>query len=643
MTSLQRRIRKLEAHVAVTELLGLEGVRYTGFRDPRSEEIGMHGRLLLALAAISVASGQTISTFIGTGVAGYSGDGGPSTQAEINDPVGLATDAAGNIYVADQNNNRIRKVAKNGVITTFAGTGVSGPNGDGGPAVQAQLDGPTGVCVAPSGAIYVNDLNNNKVREISTSGIITTVAGDGSSVSSGDGGPATAAGMVLPIRCAVDASGNLYIADQGGFRIRKVDVSGTITTYAGTGVQGFSGDGGPATQAELNNPTWVTADGSGNLYVADQYNQRIRVINSSGTITTIAGNGNNAYGGDGAAATSASLSYPGGIVVDSAGSIYIADSGNARIRKVSGGIITTVAGNGTAGYAGDGGPALQAEFNNPFSLTSDTSGDLYVGDLFNNRVRESTSLTATSGSPIVTESQTAGSFGAFSTVAPGSWIEIYGSNLSAGTLNWATGNFNGIDAPTTLGGTTVTIGGQSAFIDYVSAGQVNAQVPSGVPTGPQPLVLTTAAGNSAAYSVTVNATEPGMLAPPSFEIGGIQYVVALSGANYILPPGAISGLATQRATPGETVTLYGVGFGAVTPNIPAGQIVELNNTLANSFGVSIGGVAANVTFAGLVQDSVGLYQFNVVVPNVPASDTTPLTFTLGGASGKQTLNISIGN
>jgi uncharacterized protein (TIGR03437 family) len=603
----------------------------------------MHGRLLLALAAIGIASGQTISTFAGTGVAGYSGDGGSSTQAEINDPVGLATDAAGNIYIADQNNNRIRKVAKNGVITTFAGTGVSGPNGDGGPAVQAQLGGPTGVCVAPSGAIYVTDLNNNKVREISTSGIITTVAGNGSSVSSGDGGPAAAAGMVLPIRCAVDSNGNLYIADQGAFRIRKVDGNGTITTYAGTGVQGFSGDGGLATQAELNNPTWVTADGAGNLYVADQYNQRVRVINSSGTITTVAGNGNNGYGGDGGAATSASLSYPGGIVVDSAGSIYIADAANARIRKVSGGIITTVAGNGTAGYVGDGGPASQAEFNNPFPLTSDTTGNLYVGDLFNNRIREIIGVTATAGPPIVTETQTAGSFGAFSTVAPGSWIEIYGSNLSAGTLNWGTANFNGVNAPTILGGTTVTIGGQSAFIDYVSSVQVNAQVPSGVAIGPQPLVLSTAAGASAAYSVTVKAIEPGLLAPPSFEIGGIQYVVALLGSNYILPPGAISGLASQRATPGETITLYGVGFGPVTPNIPAGQIVEQSNTLASSFGVSIGGAAAKVIFMGLVQDSIGLYQFNVLVPNVPASDTTPLTFTLGGASDTQSLYIAIGN
>jgi hypothetical protein len=218
----------------------------------------MHGRLLLPLLAAAIASGQTISTFAGNGTAGYSGDGGQATQAELNRVVGLASDAAGNIYLADQNNYRVRKVNTNGVITTFAGTGVAGYSGDGGLATLAQLSGPLGVCVAPSGGIYVTDEGNGRIREILPSGTITTVAGNGSGVSSGDGGPAQAAGFVIPIRCALDSSGNLFIVDQGAFKIRKVDASGTITTYAGTGAQGFSGDGGPATQAEMNNPTWVT-------------------------------------------------------------------------------------------------------------------------------------------------------------------------------------------------------------------------------------------------------------------------------------------------------------------------------------------------------------------------------------------------
>src|ERR1700722_4342814 len=178
---------------------------------------GMQGRLLLPLLAAAIASGQTISTFAGNGTAGYSGDGGPAIQAEINRGVGLGGGGAGNIYLADQNNNRVRKVDTSGVITTFAGTGVAGYSGDGGLATMAQLNGPLGVCVAPSGGIYVNDEGNGRVREISPSGTITTVAGNGSGVSSGDGGPASAAGFVIPIRCAVDSSGNLFIVDQGAF------------------------------------------------------------------------------------------------------------------------------------------------------------------------------------------------------------------------------------------------------------------------------------------------------------------------------------------------------------------------------------------------------------------------------------------
>jgi uncharacterized protein (TIGR03437 family) len=249
--------------------------------------------------------------------------------------------------------------------------------------------------------------------------------------------------------------------------------------------------------------------------------------------------------------------------------------------------------------------------------------------------------------PVIRSSQgviSASAFGAFSTVAPGSWIEIYGTNLAAGTRSWGTLDFNGPNAPITLGGTSVSIEGMPAFVDYVSPGQVNAQVPSGVGTGTQFLTVTTAAGASAAYLVNVAATSPGLLAPASFNIAGIPYVGALTiqGA-YILPPGAIAGVTTQRATPGETIVLYGVGFGSVTPNIPAGQIVGQTNKLAASFSVSFGSTAAIVSFEGLAPSAVGLYQFNVVVPNVAPSDMTPLTFNLGGANGTQTLYISVGN
>jgi uncharacterized protein (TIGR03437 family) len=605
---------------------------------------GLHGRLWLPLLAAAMASGQTISTFAGNGTAGYSGDAGQAAQAEINRVVGLAADAAGNIYMADQNNNRVRKVDANGVITTFAGTGVAGYSGDGGPAALAQLNGPLGVCVAPSGGIYVNDEGNGRVREISTSGTITTVAGNGSGVSSGDGGQATAAGMVIPIRCAVDSSGNLFIVDQGAHRIRKVDGSGTITTYAGNGTQGFSGDGGPATQAEMNNPTWAAVDASGNLYVTDQFNQRIRRIDaSSGTIMTVAGNGNIAYGGDGGPATSASLNYPGGTVVDSSGALFIVDTVNQRIRKVSAGVIATVAGTGTAGYAGDGGAPLQAEFNGPFPITLDNTGNLYVGDVANNRVREISGVAAplTNSAPTIGAVVSASAFGEFKSVSPGSWIEIYGSNLAVDTRSWTASDFTGVNAPTKLGGTSVNIGGQAAFIDYISAGQVNALVPSNVATGAEQITLTTAAGTSAPVTVTVNAVEPGLLAPASFNVNGTQYAAALfADGEYVLPAGAVASLNSQPAKPGDAIVLYGIGFGPVRPNIPAGQLAEQASVLA-SFQISIGGTPASVAYAGLAPNYTGLYQFNLVVPSNASSGAMPLTFVVNGVDGTQTLYIAV--
>ncbi len=238
--------------------------------------------------------------------------------------------------------------------------------------------------------------------------------------------------------------------------------------------------------------------------------------------------------------------------------------------------------------------------------------------------------------------------GEFPNFAPGSWIEIYGSNLAATTQTWASANFNGVEAPTTLSGTSVTIGGQSAFVDYVSPTQVNVQVPGGVNVGSQALIVTTAAGASPPFSVNVVATRPGLLAPTTFNIGGTQYTAAqFSNGNFVLPPGAISGITSQRAQAGNTILLYGVGFGPVTGSItaslPPGQIVEQSNTLTQPFAISIGGVPATFTYDGLAPAFIGLYQFNVVVPQVAASDKVPVTFTLGGVAGTQTLYLAIGN
>jgi uncharacterized protein (TIGR03437 family) len=339
-----------------------------------------------------VVSG-TIMTIAGNKTPGFSGDGGPATSASLNGPFGMAIDSTDALYIADSSNSRVRKVVA-GTITTLAGNGNYRFSGDGGPATSASLNLPSGVANDSAGNLYIADFLNNRVRK-SSAGTINTVAGSGPSCSistalvcgvfSGDGGPAANASLNQPFGVALDAAGNLYIADAANNRVRKVS-NGTITTVAGSANPGVSGDGGPATNASLYNPTQVAVDSSGNLYIADLGNNRIRKV-SGGTIMTVAGNQFQGFSGDGVPAAGAALNLPSGVAVDSAGNLYIADTGNQRIRKVSGGIITTVAGNGTRGFSGDGGPAAGASFNSPTQVAVDSAGNLFIADLYNNRIR----------------------------------------------------------------------------------------------------------------------------------------------------------------------------------------------------------------------------------------------------------------
>ena len=333
-----------------------------------------------------VDSAGVISTVAGDGTGGYRGDGGPATAAQLNRPTGVALDGAGNLYITDRVNHRIRKVDAAGVISTVAGAGRGGYRGDGGPAVAAQLNYPTGVALDGAGNLYIADWGNDRIRKVDSAGVISTVAGGGSG---GDGGPATAALLNLPGDVALDGAGNLYIADTLNNRIRKVDAAGVISTVAGDGTRGYGGDGGPATAAQLTFPYGVAPDGSGNLYIVDSSNQRIRKVDAAGVITTVAGDGTRGYGGDGGPATAALLNFPGGVALDGAGNLYIADSSNDRIRKVdAAGVISTVAGDGTYGFGGDGGPATAAQLNLPGGVALDGAGNLYIADLLNHRIRK---------------------------------------------------------------------------------------------------------------------------------------------------------------------------------------------------------------------------------------------------------------
>jgi hypothetical protein len=333
-----------------------------------------------------------ITTIAGNGTAGYCCDDSLAIYAELNSPCGICFDARGNIYIADPLNERIRKIDLfTGIITTLTGNGIHGYTGDNIPATDAELFLPVAVLTDTTGNVYIADGDNNRIRKITIStGIITTVAGDGTAGSLGDGGLATNAQLFQPNGICLDKYGNLYIADLSNYKIRKVDAkTGIITTVAGTGTPGYTGDNGPAIHAEFASPGNVYADSSGNIFITDSYNNVVRKITvSTGIITAIAGNGTAGYSGDGGPATNALLNQPYGIYIDKQNNIFITEWGSGTVRRIDGvtGIITTVAGNGTPGFSGDGGPATVAELV-PEGICLDDKGIMYIADFTNNRVR----------------------------------------------------------------------------------------------------------------------------------------------------------------------------------------------------------------------------------------------------------------
>ncbi len=371
-----------------------------------------------------------ITTFAGTGTAGFGGDGGPATAAQLNLPYGLAVDGAGDLYIADLGNNRVRKVGADGTITTIAGTGVEGYSGDGGQAGAAQLFTPRNVAVDAAGNLYIAEFEGQRVRQVTPAGVIATVAGTGVAGFGGDGGAATTAQLSFPAGLAVDRTGALLIADSGNNRVRKILPGGVMSTvlgasastalatpiavavdqsltiyvadssalvraytaagvwsnFAGTGAPGYSGDGSPATAAELTAPHGVTAGPVGDVFIAD--GMRVRQVNASGVISTVAGDGYLRAVGDGTAATGAILYQPSAVALDSSGDLFIADTGTERVRVVfATGLIQTLAGNGTAGYTADGVAASAAELNGPMGLAIDPTGTLFLADTNNQRVR----------------------------------------------------------------------------------------------------------------------------------------------------------------------------------------------------------------------------------------------------------------
>ena len=403
------RVRKIDTSGMITTIAGTGVAGFSGdggaavsarIRNPESVSVDAADNLYIAgnHHIRKIDTFGVITTIAGNGMAGFSGDGGAATGAQLNFPFNVTTDTTGNLYITDKYNHRIRKIdSGTGIITTVAGnptlytdgvTWLGGFSGDGGPASAAELNYPSSSAVDAAGNLYIADTKNHRIRMVDTLGVITTVAGTGMAGFSGDTGAATAAQLFEPRGLTIDTAGNLYIADWRNYRVRKVDTSGVITTVAGNGQLGFSGDGGPATEAKLISPADVTVDTTGNLYISDSSSNRIRKVSTAGLITTVAGNGRTGYASDGGLAAEAKLSSPSDVAIDTSGNLYIADTGASRIRKVfTSGIITTVGGNGKAGFSGDGGLATAAQIHAPEGVAVDSSGNLYIADYYNKRIR----------------------------------------------------------------------------------------------------------------------------------------------------------------------------------------------------------------------------------------------------------------
>ncbi len=639
---------------------------------------------------VTAGANPTISTVAGTGVAGYSGDGGPAISAQLFFPNGVAVDSAGTIYISDTVNNRIRSV-QGATIANYAGADHA--QGDGGPAPSALLYFPQHLTRDAQGNLFIADTRNNRIRKVTPDGVITTIGGNGSYLNSGDGGPALAAGIGQPQAIAVDSAGvvylitahqvrkidtqgninvvvnskgsaafagdggpattaqlnnpfglavdsqdNLYIADTYNHRIRKV-AAGVISTVAGTGpICGtpcnfglFTGDGGPATSANLSFPYDVAFDAAGNMLIADANNHRIRMVDAMHNINTIAGAGAAGFAGDTGPATSALLHSPVGVAADSAGNVYIADGGNRVVRVVDGlGLISTIAGTSAIGFAGDGGPGSAARFNYPYGIVADPSGKVWIADVNNHRIRQ-----LTPSGPLVGNGPlgivNAASFVSGGLV-PGGMATLFGSNLTTATgINLA----SGLPLATELLKSSVKFNNAIAApifaVDNVQGQQqINFQVPWELDALIGSSVVLQVFNNGAispTVKVPVLAAQPGVFA---YNVGADLFGVVLH-ADFTLADSA------HPVTGDEVVLIFCTNLGAVSPKIKSGVAGSGQELTVAATSVTIGGSPAIVSYSGLASGFVGLYQVNAKVPKGLAAKPQKLVVSVSGASSKEVL------
>jgi len=619
-----------------------------------------------ALLTATLSIGQTMSTYSGTGVAGFSGDGGAATLATMRQPNGIATDAAGNVYVTDNTNHRIRKITTAGIITTIAGTGVPGYDAlhEGAVATTAFINLAAGIDVDAAGNIYIADLGNNTIRKINTAGNITTIAGTPSVAGySGDGGAATAARLSAPMDVAVDAAGNVYIADQGNHCIRKVSTAGIISTLCGNGLIGLgaAGDGGPAVSAKLNLPHSLDVDGAGNIYISDYGNNRIRMINTSGNINTIVGAVGLPYGytGDGGPATAARIYYPEGLDVDNSGNLYFCDWSNHAVRKVgTSGIINTIAGTGTSGASGDGGLATLALLNRPMAVAVRASdGDVLIADGDNNKVRK----IKVGDAPFFTSglSKTL-------TVCPVEFttldtaLRVDDINIGE-TLTWS-----GVDLPsngtlvasysTSSTGSTVIPAGitYAPFTGFVGLDTFSVRVTDGIFSDTITIYVQSLGNPDPGIITGADSVCPGMTITLANTVAGGSWSSSNTALATVSAGGVVAGVAAGSVTISYTVTNFCMSTSAtysvrVLATVPCISAVA-DAALSNKNSVTVQPNPSNGNFSILIQSAtntpsqVAIYDVmgrKLAEYNVIAGKTTVLSFD--GAPGIYMLMVTGNN
>jgi uncharacterized protein (TIGR03437 family) len=687
-----------------------------GRHDVKARGVGTLAGAVTAPWPVAFAQSYAVSTVAGSGDAGTAGDGGPATAAQFLLPGAVAADGNGSVFVVDVQSHRVRKIAADGTISTVAGTGTPGFAGDGGAAKAAQLCFPHSVALDATGNLFIADTFNNRIRKVSIAGVISTVAGNGLVGFSGDSGPATNARLAFPYFVAVDRANGLLIADTLNHRIRKVAPDGTITTVAGNGTSGISGDGSLATAAQLSLPGALATDNSGAFFVVGLSDSRVRKVDGSGIIATVAGSSVPGFGGDGSAGKAAMLSFPRALVADSTGDLFLADTYNNRIRKVAAsGTITTVAGENGPGFAGDGGFAPSVQFNGPTGLAVDARGNLFVVDAGNLRIRKLTVVApgcrfelgaadalappgGVDGSVAVTTTPecawTAASnvswikltAGAANTgsgtvrynvapnagglrtgavniagqvftitqaakgataplflasgvvnaasgigggVSPGEFVSIFGAGLGPSLPVLATSMEKG------LGGTKVFFKGIEAFVTYTSSGQVNTLVPYGISdTRSVDLQIEFDAMRSQGVTLSVVESATGIFTRDASGSGA---------AVVVNQDGSMNGPDTP-ASRGEIIAFWATGQGQTDPPGIDGKqpVAPLFPRPSLPVTVVVGGVpvpSSDVLFAGMVY--AGVMQVNVRLPGDIGSGPQPIVLRVGNASSRPGVTVSV--